>query len=127
MAETELTQERIAENQATFRDANERIESTADQMNLAGRVPFTCDWRKDFRATRWSTRSTSRAKSQNNATTILCHEPRQSSTQNSAAARHLFAVRAQATSFVPQRRRRAKKTDYRAGPVRGISHLADAQ
>jgi len=43
MAETELTQERIAENQATFRDANERIEATADQMSLAGRVPFICE------------------------------------------------------------------------------------
>ena len=43
MAETELTQERIAENQATFREANERIESTADQMNLAGPVPFICE------------------------------------------------------------------------------------
>jgi hypothetical protein len=43
MAETELTQERIAENQATFRVANERIEATADQMNLAGRVPFICE------------------------------------------------------------------------------------
>jgi hypothetical protein len=43
MAETELIQERIAENQATFRDANERIESTADQMSLAGRVPFICE------------------------------------------------------------------------------------
>ena len=43
MAEIELTQERIAENQATFRDANERIELTADQMNLAGPVPFICE------------------------------------------------------------------------------------
>jgi hypothetical protein len=43
MAETELTQERIAENQVTFRDANERIEATADEMNLAGPVPFICE------------------------------------------------------------------------------------
>jgi hypothetical protein len=43
MAETELTQERIAENQVSFRKANERIEATADQMNLAGRVPFICE------------------------------------------------------------------------------------
>jgi hypothetical protein len=27
----------------TFREANERIEATADQMNLAGPVPFICE------------------------------------------------------------------------------------
>jgi hypothetical protein len=38
-----VTQERIARNQSTFREANERIEATADQMALLGRVPFICE------------------------------------------------------------------------------------
>jgi hypothetical protein len=39
----ELTQERIALNQATFRDANERIDSAAEGMALDGDVPFICE------------------------------------------------------------------------------------
>lgn len=38
-----LTQERIAENQSRFREANERIESAADKMALVGPVPFICE------------------------------------------------------------------------------------
>jgi hypothetical protein len=43
MAATELTQERIAENQASFREANEKIEATAYSVELPGRVPFICE------------------------------------------------------------------------------------
>jgi len=43
MAQRELTVERIAVNQATFRAANEKIEATADSMALAGPVPFICE------------------------------------------------------------------------------------
>jgi len=39
----DLIQERIAENQSTFRDANEKIEVAADHMGLYGRVPFICE------------------------------------------------------------------------------------
>jgi hypothetical protein len=39
----DLTQERMAENQATFRDANERIEAAADDMGLFEPVPFICE------------------------------------------------------------------------------------
>lgn len=42
MAERE-TLERIAENQSRFREANERIEQTADSMHLVGPVPFVCE------------------------------------------------------------------------------------
>jgi len=38
-----LTQTRIAENQATFREANERIESTADAIHLDVDIPFICE------------------------------------------------------------------------------------
>jgi hypothetical protein len=38
-----LTQARIAENQATFREANEQIESTADAIHLDVDVPFICE------------------------------------------------------------------------------------
>lgn len=38
-----LTQERIALNQSTFRDANKRIEQAASGMNLDGLVPFVCE------------------------------------------------------------------------------------
>jgi hypothetical protein len=38
-----LTKARIAENQATFREANERIESTADAVHLETDVPFICE------------------------------------------------------------------------------------
>jgi hypothetical protein len=34
---------RIAENQSRFRDANERIEATADRMQFAGLIPFVCE------------------------------------------------------------------------------------
>jgi hypothetical protein len=40
----ELTQERIARNQATFRDANERIVAAAGEIGLEPRgVPFICE------------------------------------------------------------------------------------
>ena len=38
-----LTQERIGINQSRFREANERIELTADKMGLVGLVPFICE------------------------------------------------------------------------------------
>ncbi len=38
-----MTQERIALNQSTFREANERIEAAADKMALVGPVPFICE------------------------------------------------------------------------------------
>jgi hypothetical protein len=34
---------RIGENQSRFREANERIETAADRMQLAGPVPFLCE------------------------------------------------------------------------------------
>jgi hypothetical protein len=37
------TLERIAENQSRFREANERIEQTADSMHLVGPIPFVCE------------------------------------------------------------------------------------
>ena len=43
MSQTDLTIERIAENQAAFREANEKIEAAADSMELAGPVPFICE------------------------------------------------------------------------------------
>jgi hypothetical protein len=43
MAATDLTKERIAENQASFREANEKIEATAYRVELPGRVPFICE------------------------------------------------------------------------------------
>jgi hypothetical protein len=39
----DLTEERVAENQATFREANERIEAAADDMGLFEPVPFICE------------------------------------------------------------------------------------
>jgi hypothetical protein len=39
----DLTLERIAENQSTFRNANERIEAAADDMALTDRLPFICE------------------------------------------------------------------------------------
>jgi hypothetical protein len=39
----DLSQERLAENQATFREANERIEAAADDMGLLEPVPFICE------------------------------------------------------------------------------------
>lgn len=35
--------ERVARNQSTFRDANERIEGAADAMGEFDRVPFICE------------------------------------------------------------------------------------
>lgn len=43
MERDELIQQRIALNQSAFREANERIEATADQMALLGPVPFICE------------------------------------------------------------------------------------
>jgi hypothetical protein len=34
---------RIAENQAIFRDANERIEESVDALELTGETPFLCE------------------------------------------------------------------------------------
>lgn len=39
----ELTQERIARNDATFRDANERIAAAARDIQLDGSAPFLCE------------------------------------------------------------------------------------
>jgi hypothetical protein len=39
----DLTDERIARNQSTFRDANERIEEAAEKHALPGDVPFICE------------------------------------------------------------------------------------
>jgi hypothetical protein len=43
MAATNLTLERIAENQASFREANEKIEAGAYRIGLPGRMPFICE------------------------------------------------------------------------------------
>jgi len=43
MAAPELTPERIAENQASFRERNETIEATAYRVELRQRVPFICE------------------------------------------------------------------------------------
>ena len=39
----EITQERIARNDATFRAANERIREAAEEYEIAERVPFFCE------------------------------------------------------------------------------------
>lgn len=39
----DLTKIRIAENQATFRRANENIERAAEAIGLDGEVPFICE------------------------------------------------------------------------------------
>ena len=39
----DYTRVRIAENQATFRDANERIEAAARELEIGGEVPFICE------------------------------------------------------------------------------------
>jgi hypothetical protein len=39
----DLTQERIATNQSTFREANETIEAVADRMHLTGLIGFMCE------------------------------------------------------------------------------------
>lgn len=43
MASTDLTQARMAETQARFREANEKIETTAYNTQLLGPVPFICE------------------------------------------------------------------------------------
>jgi hypothetical protein len=43
VATLDLTQERIAKNQSTFREANEKIEAAADSLGLDGRLPFICE------------------------------------------------------------------------------------
>jgi hypothetical protein len=44
MADDEVTKVRIARNQATFREANERIEATAVALGfLVDEVPFICE------------------------------------------------------------------------------------
>ena len=43
MNPTDLTTERIAENQCSFREANEKIEAAADNMELLDRIPFICE------------------------------------------------------------------------------------
>ena len=40
---SDLTEARMAENQSTFREANERIEAAADDMGLFEPVPFICE------------------------------------------------------------------------------------
>ena len=37
------TEERIARNDATFRDANERIRNAAEEHGVAAAVPFVCE------------------------------------------------------------------------------------
>jgi hypothetical protein len=37
------TLERIAHNQSLFREANERIEATAERMRLPDPIPFVCE------------------------------------------------------------------------------------
>lgn len=39
----DLTHERIGHNESRFREANDRIEVTADDMHLVGPVPFICE------------------------------------------------------------------------------------
>jgi hypothetical protein len=39
----ELTQERIARNDATFRSANERIAESAVEYEMGERIPFICE------------------------------------------------------------------------------------
>jgi len=39
----EVTQARIALNEVRFRDSNEEIEATADELDLQGLVPFICE------------------------------------------------------------------------------------
>jgi hypothetical protein len=39
----DLTQVRIAENQATFREANEKIETRTDHLEPDDEIPFLCE------------------------------------------------------------------------------------
>jgi hypothetical protein len=43
VTQTQLTAERVARNQATFREANEGIEAAAQRYDIEGRVPFICE------------------------------------------------------------------------------------
>jgi hypothetical protein len=43
VARTELTAERVARNDATFREANEGIQDAARRYGIAGGVPFICE------------------------------------------------------------------------------------
>lgn len=43
METDELTRTRIAKNQVTFREANERIERAAGTIGLDGVIPFICE------------------------------------------------------------------------------------
>jgi hypothetical protein len=43
VAQTELTAERVAKNDAIFRDANEGIQEAARRYGVAGGVPFLCE------------------------------------------------------------------------------------
>jgi hypothetical protein len=40
---SDLTQERIAQNQATIRASNETIEATAESIGVGGAIPFICE------------------------------------------------------------------------------------
>lgn len=44
---TELVAERIARNDATFRDANERIREAAEEYEMKDGVPFICECAKE--------------------------------------------------------------------------------
>ena len=43
MTQSELTAERVANNQATFREANEGIQQASREYNVDGRLPFICE------------------------------------------------------------------------------------
>ena len=43
MTSQDLTQVRIAENQITFREANENIEAAVREIGVDGDVPFICE------------------------------------------------------------------------------------
>jgi hypothetical protein len=40
---TDMTEERIAKNDAAFRDANEKIRDRAAEEGIADRIPFLCE------------------------------------------------------------------------------------
>ena len=43
MTQTELTAERVAHNNAIFREANERIHGAAEAYDIQGLLPFLCE------------------------------------------------------------------------------------
>lgn len=43
MTSDDLTRVRIAENQVTFREANQKIEAAVQQIGVDGDVPFICE------------------------------------------------------------------------------------